>query len=223
MSNEYSNPEDKPQQPASPQSQQSQYPGPQHQAYGYQQQYQPQPTNGWAIAALILSILAFMGAWIPFVNFASILMGVAAVILGIVGLKKIAGKGMSIAGIIVGGISVILSIIVLLVSFAFIGAVDKTIQEMDTQRTITMSATSSGPAEVTYTTSEGTSTEAFTGTWEKDVTVTGLTLGTVSVSSENFTDTVGCSIERDGVEEDANQSTMVTMCSSSLSFETQIQ
>ena len=62
-------------------------------------------TDGLAIASLVLGILGFM---------CSVLTGIPAVILGIISIKKIdrspglQGRGMAIAGIVLGGLSVIL-------------------------------------------------------------------------------------------------------------------
>lgn len=61
----------------------------------------PYTANGFAIAALVTGIVALVTGWIPFW---SLLSGIAAVVLGIIGLKKVSGKGMAIAGIVTGGI-----------------------------------------------------------------------------------------------------------------------
>lgn len=72
-----------------------------------QQQYAPAPveqTNGLAIAALITGLLG---------------MGLIALILGILGLKKPGGRGMSIAGIVLGSIEIVFGgLYLLLVIFA---------------------------------------------------------------------------------------------------------
>ena len=68
-----------------------------------------QPTNGLAIAALVVGIIAFISGWAPFWGFIA---GVAAIILGVIGLRKPGMKGLSIAGIITGGIAALWSLIV---------------------------------------------------------------------------------------------------------------
>lgn len=77
--------------------------------------YRSQSTNGLAIAAMVVGIFAFILGWVPFIG---LLLGATAVVLAIVGLKKTAGKGMSIAGLVTGGLAVLwnLVVIVLLVS-----------------------------------------------------------------------------------------------------------
>lgn len=68
----------------------------------------PTVTNGLAIASMVVGIVAFVTGWAPFWG---ILAGVAAVVLGVIALKKPSGKGMSIAGIITGGLAVLSSLI----------------------------------------------------------------------------------------------------------------
>lgn len=75
------------------------------------------PSSGLAIAALVVGIISFVLAWIPVVNLVSILGGIAAVVLGVLALRKAnrgvaGGKGMAIAGTVLGGISLVLSIVV---------------------------------------------------------------------------------------------------------------
>jgi hypothetical protein len=65
-------------------------------------------TNGLAIASMIVGIVAFISGWIPFWG---LLAGIAAVVLGILGLKKSTGKGMSITGIITGAIAALTSLL----------------------------------------------------------------------------------------------------------------
>ncbi|MES2876072.1 MAG: DUF4190 domain-containing protein [Patescibacteria group bacterium] len=62
--------------------------------------------NNLAIASLVLGILSLTGM--------SILTGIPAIITGIMGLKNPINKGMSIAGIIMGGLSVLFALAVLL-------------------------------------------------------------------------------------------------------------
>ena len=57
-------------------------------------------TNGLAVASLVTGILAFLTGWF----FLGLFLGIAAVILGAIGLKKPGGKGMSIAGIVTGAL-----------------------------------------------------------------------------------------------------------------------
>jgi len=72
--------------------------------------------NGLAVASLVLGILSVTGL--------SILTGIPAIITGAMGLKNPVNKGMSIAGIIMGAVSVLFALlaIVLFVILIALGA-----------------------------------------------------------------------------------------------------
>lgn len=70
-------------------------------------------TNGLAIASMITGILGLLGAWAFFGG----LPAIAAVILGIIALKKPGGKGMAITGIVTGGLGIVGFLIVLFIYF----------------------------------------------------------------------------------------------------------
>lgn len=82
------------------------------------------PGHGLAVASLVTGIVAFVFGWAFFFGFAA---GVAAIILGIIALKKsAANKGMSIAGIILGSLGALWSIVVtifFIVSLVALGTV----------------------------------------------------------------------------------------------------
>jgi hypothetical protein len=71
-----------------------------------------QKGNGLGVTALVLSIIAIIGSWIPFLNIFSLLFAVVAVCLGIagliVGIVKKRSKGLAIAGLVIGVISIII-------------------------------------------------------------------------------------------------------------------
>ena len=86
-------------------------------SYGYEAA-PPQQNNGVALAAMILGILSLLGLLFLFPG---LILGVIALILGIVGVKKansIIGpgsrKGMAISGIVMGAIATILSALMLI-------------------------------------------------------------------------------------------------------------
>lgn len=75
------------------------------------------PSNGMGIAALVLGILALLGAWIPFVNIISMLMAIAGIVLGVMALKKVkrgeaTNRGMALTGLILSVVALVLSLIV---------------------------------------------------------------------------------------------------------------
>lgn len=65
-------------------------------------------TNGLAIAALVTGIVAVLSGFIPFWGF---LVGIAAVVLGVLSLRRAGGKGMAIAGIVTGSVGALTSLI----------------------------------------------------------------------------------------------------------------
>lgn len=67
------------------------------------------PANGLAIASLVVGIVAAVSWFIPVWG---LLVGIAAVVLGFLGVRKLNGKGMAIAGIITGGFGAALGLIV---------------------------------------------------------------------------------------------------------------
>ena len=76
-----------------------------------------QQSNGMAVAALVLGILAIVTFWIPFFNIVSIIMGIVALILGFLGRGRskqpgVGGGGMAMTGIILGALAIVLSILV---------------------------------------------------------------------------------------------------------------
>ena len=85
----------------------------------------PTPTNGLAIAALVLGILALLTF---FTIFGGILLGLLAIVLGAIGVSKSkqlngSGKGLAIGGIVTGVIGALLSLLIVGGLFAFGNAV----------------------------------------------------------------------------------------------------
>jgi hypothetical protein len=111
-----------PQQGWGQQQQQPPPPPPPGQGYGApppQGYYGPPPsttpTNGLAVGSLIAGIIAFFTGWI----FIGILIGIAAVVMGFLAMKKPGGRGLAIGGIITGGLGIVFGlIIVAIVVFA---------------------------------------------------------------------------------------------------------
>ena len=70
--------------------------------------------QGFAIASLVIGIFALLFSIIPCVGVSAILLGIVAIVFGIVGLTRpnmISGsKGMSIAGISLGGVAIFVAI-----------------------------------------------------------------------------------------------------------------
>jgi hypothetical protein len=80
-------------------------------------------TSGLAITALVLGILALMLSFVPILN---LLVAIAALIFGSVGLIAVKksgqeGRGMAIAGIVLGSIAIVISIIFFVGMMAYFG------------------------------------------------------------------------------------------------------
>lgn len=73
------------------------------------------PSNGMAIAALILGIGSLVFCWIPFLGLACIPFALVAIVLGFVGLSAAGrlgtGKGLAVAGIATGVVAIAVAIL----------------------------------------------------------------------------------------------------------------
>lgn len=122
-------------QPADYNYQQNSYQQPQQDAYGYGQPagypYAAPVTKkapGMALAAMILGIAAVLTGFFVF----GALLGIAAIILGVLSLKKVkeagAGKAFALTGIITGAVSVLISICMLFVFISFYQTTQKCLE-----------------------------------------------------------------------------------------------
>lgn len=99
------------------------------------------PPRGLAIAALILGISAAVTAWVPFLG---AVLGITAVILGIIALKRRQPKAFGLTGLILGALATIGSIIMAITFFAFTSNV---INELEGWETTDLSDTSDESTE----------------------------------------------------------------------------
>ncbi|WP_203138238.1 DUF4190 domain-containing protein [Microbacterium sp. JZ31] len=93
-------------------------------SYGGVPMTPPQPGKGLAITSMVLGILGLVGfavAFIPFVGFAALLVPLVAIVLGVIALvRKKPGKGFAIAGVVTGGLGLIISALVATMMTAFL-------------------------------------------------------------------------------------------------------
>jgi hypothetical protein len=87
----------------------------------------PKKAAGLALAALIVGIIAFVLGWIPVLG---ALVGIAAVVLGILAIRKHQPKGKALTGVILGGVGGLASIGMLIASVALVGGVSDTAADM---------------------------------------------------------------------------------------------
>ena len=93
-------------------------------------------SNGLGVAALILSVLALLSCWIPFLGVIGMLFAVVGLLLGVIGIVVAAirksGFSFAIAGIIICIISIAVFV---LVTEATIGAIETGIADANSSTT----------------------------------------------------------------------------------------
>ncbi len=163
---------------------------------------QPQPNrgNGFGVTALVLGIVTVVAFAIPFVNYVAIATGVAGVVFAIIGLVvKGRTRGTSIAGLILSGLGLVLSIVMVIVYSAIFFAASKAVDDTNKAAaaehtvvyTVTGDSTDSSITWSTYTDGESGTEQASDATlpWTKEVTVTGssegLSFNSFSLSAMN--------------------------------------
>lgn len=83
----------------------------------------PTGGNGLAITAMVLGIAAVVLCWFPLLGFP---LGVAALVCGIIALRKRRAFGFSLTGVITGAVGILLSIVIGVVSvLIFVGAANR--------------------------------------------------------------------------------------------------
>lgn len=83
---------------------------------GYSAPPGPPRSNGVAIAALVCGIVALLTSWIPFINFLSVALAIAAIVTGAIGLRNAAergGRGLAITGLVTGIAALVVAIAIL--------------------------------------------------------------------------------------------------------------
>ena len=76
-----------------------------------QNTYAPPPSNGLAIASLVVGIVALLLAFIPFVGMLSWILAPAGLIMGLMSMNKPTGRGLAIGGVVTSGIALLLCIL----------------------------------------------------------------------------------------------------------------
>jgi|SRR5580692_561716 hypothetical protein len=77
------------------------------------------PSNGMAVAALILGIIALVTFWIPILGWISPIVGL---ILGLVAMQRPYGRGMAIAGIACSAVALVIKVAFWVVILGIAGA-----------------------------------------------------------------------------------------------------
>ncbi len=122
----------------------AQYPGQQQYPQAPQGQYAPAPgygqpqygppagkSNGMAIGALVLGILALITVWLPPL---AIVFALVALVLGFLGMRKVpevGGRGLALGGIITGGLALLASIVLLILTALVFNAASDEVDDWD--------------------------------------------------------------------------------------------
>ncbi|MGJ9405036.1 DUF4190 domain-containing protein [Nesterenkonia aurantiaca] len=89
----------------------------------------PPEKKGMAIAAMVLGIIALVLSVVPIIAVLSFVLGPLAIVLGVVAIVKRRGKGQAIAGVVTGGIGVLVATIGFLIFGALLSATDESPQQ----------------------------------------------------------------------------------------------
>lgn len=162
-------------------------------------------TNGLAVGALVLGILAvligLLGGWVPIAGLAAsalaFILGLAAVGLGIAGRRLTAGRGMALAGIITGVVGVVAAIIWTVVQVVgVIGVFDEVVDGV--AEGLGGAPGSSGEPFAPY---DGEDAPAFAEIRAREFSADPLVISDVEVLSDSFDDfLVRADVEHTGDE-----------------------
>lgn len=104
----------------------------------------PSTTNVVAITGFVLAIVGLLGCWIPGLNIVAAILGLAGLVLGIIGLTQVkkgkTGKGFALSAIIVGVLAIVGTILTWVALFVWADSVSSEYQqtlseiETDTQQ-----------------------------------------------------------------------------------------
>jgi hypothetical protein len=166
-----------------------------------QPQYVPVPEpkrgNGLGVAAMVVGIVSIVLSIIPILGMMAFFLGTIAVILGLIAVfLKNRKKGMAIAGIILGAVSLIIAGIVTAMIAAAPQAVD---ESLNAEHTVEYVVKSNGAASVSYWSGNGSSDADITKDWTKTVNTTGFDLSSVTVMADlDGATKVSCEVIVDG-------------------------
>lgn len=142
--------------------------------------------NGLATAGFVLGLLGFLGSFIPVINIGGIVLGVIGAVLAAVGLGKAkrsgTGRGLAIAGLVLGALALIIGVIV---NVAFVNVVNDAVDEA-TETSVEAPAGStdgSAPVDVQAGTSRETPAPLGSAVTGGDWTVTINSVSTAEVDA----------------------------------------
>lgn len=175
------------------------YPPP-PQAGGYGTHQSGPPGQGLAVAALVLGILALLSTWIPLLGLFLLVLSLAAIGLGIFALVQISrgrarGRGLAIAGIILGLVSVVVSILVNVLAYR---AVDAFVSDVSSSLSSDPTGGTAGEATSGPGVSSGEGAEVSLGTPSGSARMSSVPVTVTNTSDEQATFTVLVDAVTDG-------------------------
>lgn len=179
----------------------------------------PQSGNGIAITALVLGIVAIAFSFVPFIGWLAFVLGPAALVFGIIGLaKRFPKRGFSITGIILGGLSMVITILVTaFLTASAVGISERIKDQVNEEHTVQYKVTTTAPANITYTSGDGFATEEVAADWTQEIVTTGFDYVSLTVAAQSAS--VTCEILVDGFSVSSNSSngdSAKASCSSSV-------
>lgn len=111
------------------------------------QQHPTAAGNGFGLTSLILGIVTMVGFAIPVLNYVAVFTGIAGVVFGILALRvKFRPRKAAVAGLILSGLGLVLSIILVIVYTALLAGASKALQGETVPAAGTPSSSASSPA-----------------------------------------------------------------------------
>lgn len=121
-----------------------------------------QPGQGLAITALVLGILALLTTWVPLLGLVLLLVSVAAIVVGAIALARVSkgvarGRGMALAGLILGVVSLIVGVGLHILYYQGLVRVGEWAERQSSSWSSTMQSGAGGssPADGTATATDG--------------------------------------------------------------------
>ena len=95
------------------------------------------PSKGFSIASLVTGILALLCGLAAIV---SVPLGIAAIVLGVLGIRKHAGKGMAIAGIITGSLGILIGLLTALLVFMAVPSLQQNARDVQVKSDVSVAS-----------------------------------------------------------------------------------
>ena len=110
------------------------------------------PSNGAATAAVVMGSIGLVIAWIPFIVLFGAILAVLALVFGIIGVKRSrtagVGRGASIAGIVMGSMGIVASVVGVILSIVVLREVIRFVEPGETATEITACSVDGRRADV---------------------------------------------------------------------------